>query len=112
MATDTLWTLTDTRTPTTPTSRPSAPAHTNPCDPPPTTHQLPPTPSPSLIKALYVAYFLINGGAMLIKSLCRFLVLRQCPGASCEAEPFALPAEPMTVAYLGPCCGLYLPVKC
>ena len=66
---------------------------------------------PTLL-VLYAAFYLFNGGLMLLVTLCRFGVLRHCPAFACEEDPPPLTPEPMVIAFVGPCCGAYLPVSC
>lgn len=62
--------------------------------------------------ALWVGYWIANGGGGLLVLLARFAVQRRCPSLACEAETMPLPKEPVLVAVLGPWCGLYVPVRC
>ena len=62
--------------------------------------------------ALWMSYFVANGGGGMLVTMCRFAVLRHCPRLSLDADPMKMPAEPMLVAVLGPWCGFYVPVRC
>ena len=66
---------------------------------------------PALLLVVYPAYTLVNGGLLLLIALGRFFVRRRCPALACDNDP-PLPPEPVLVAYIGPCCGGYLPVTC
>ena len=63
--------------------------------------------------ALWLSYFVTNGGGALLGALARFALDRHCPRlVALVAQPTELPPEPVLVAVLGPWCGLYVPVRC
>ena len=62
--------------------------------------------------ALWLSYFVANGGGGLLATLARFSVRRRWPGLACWSDPTPLPPEPVLVAILGPFCGCYVPIRC